>query len=106
MPLTREFKDTVMELAREPEFRIELLKEALESYLIEADVPTGNLLLRDYLNATVAFKPVAEELGIKVASLRRMLSETGNARSQNIFNVIHVCLRREGLNSLESLIAA
>ncbi|MFK0571409.1 hypothetical protein [Endozoicomonas sp.] len=106
MPLTREFKETVVELARDREFRVQLLREAVESYLMEADVATGNLLIRDYLNATQSFDEVAVDLKLQVSSLRRMLSEQGNARSRNMFGVIHACLKREGLDSLQALLAA
>jgi len=51
MVLTREFKNTVMELCKDPEYRKGLLLEALESYL-EGDIVVGNSLLRDYLNTT------------------------------------------------------
>ncbi|AUR82236.1 hypothetical protein NVP1022O_23 [Vibrio phage 1.022.O._10N.286.45.A10] len=49
MALTREFKETVTELCKDTEYRKALLVEALESYL-EGDFPTGNALMRDYLN--------------------------------------------------------
>ena len=101
MPLTRDFKETVMELAKDREFRIELLRGTVETYVLEADVVTGNLLLRDYLNATHAFDEVAQQLGMEVSSLRRMLSENGNGRSRNLFGVLQVCLKREGLNGLQ-----
>ncbi len=103
MPLTREFKDTVMELAKDKEYRAEMLREAVETYIIEGDVKTGNILLRDYLNATSSFKTIAEELGLQVPSLRRMLSSGGNARSQNMFAVLSACLKQEGLTSMETL---
>ncbi len=106
MPLTREFKETVMELAQDREFRVEMLREAIESYLIEADVVAGNLMIRDYLNATQSFEEIAQDLKIQVASLRRMVSDKGNARSKNMFSVIHACLKREGLDSLEALSVA
>ncbi|MTI15132.1 hypothetical protein [Sansalvadorimonas verongulae] len=103
MPLTREFKETVVELAKDHEFRVELLREAVENYLVQGDVSAGNALLRDYLNATGSFEEVASDLKVHVPSLRRMVSDKGNARSRNLFNVIRVCLAREGINSLQAL---
>ena len=103
MPLTREFKETVMELAKDREFRIELLREAVESYVLQADIATGNAMLRDYLNATSSFEEVASDLKVHVSSLRRMLSDKGNARSRNLFNVLHVCMEREGIHDLRLL---
>lgn len=103
MPLTRDFKETVVELAKDKEFRAEMLREVIETYLIEGDVKTGNILLRDYLNATDSFATIAQDLGLKVPSLRRMLSSSGNARSQNMFAILRACLRQEGLTSMDSL---
>lgn len=57
MAVTREFKDTVMDLCRDPEYRKGLLLEALESYL-EGNIVVGNSLLRDYLNGTQVFDEV------------------------------------------------
>ncbi len=56
MALTRNFKDTVKARAeRDPEFRVALLEEALDAFL-NADLDTGKVLLRDYVNATVGFE--------------------------------------------------
>ncbi len=52
MPLTRDFKETVRaRAAREPEFRKELLREAVEC-LFAGDVDTGKTIFR-YVNATL-----------------------------------------------------
>lgn len=52
MPLTRDFRTTVMaRVKKDPEFRSELIVEATNS-LLEGDVEAGKSLLRDYLNAT------------------------------------------------------
>ena len=54
MPLTRDFKDIIKARAeRDPEFRVGLFREAVEAMLCE-DLETGKVLLRDYVNATVA----------------------------------------------------
>lgn len=103
MALTREFKETVMELCKDAEYRKELLMEALESYL-EDDIVVGNSLLRDYLNGTQAVNEVAEELQIQVASLRRMVSPNGNATAKNLFRLFNVCLRREGIHSADEFL--
>lgn len=44
MALTREFKDTVMELCKDPAYRKALLLEALEAYL-DGDILIGNSLI-------------------------------------------------------------
>jgi DNA-binding phage protein len=102
MALTREFKETVMELCKDSDYRKALLIEALETYL-EGDIATGNALMRDYLNGCVAFVEVAESVGVQEASLRRMLSPTGNPHLKNFLKVFTACREREGM-SVESLV--
>lgn len=97
MPLSREFKETVMELCKNPEYRKALLAEALESYL-EGNIEVGNSLLRDYLNGTHAFGDVASELDMLEPSLRRMLSPKGNATVRNFFALYKLCQQREGIH--------
>ncbi len=55
MPLTRDFKHTIKARAQADQaFRVALLDEALDA-LMNNDLATGKLLLRDYVNATVGF---------------------------------------------------
>ncbi len=55
MALTRSFKETVKERAqRDPDFRVGLLREAVEA-LLRDELDDGKVLLRDYINATVGF---------------------------------------------------
>lgn len=52
MPTTRNLKETIKARAeRDAEFRVGLLEEALDAVLQE-DIETGKILLRDYVNAT------------------------------------------------------
>ena len=56
MSLTRNFKETIQaRIERDPTFREELLKEGIECLLAD-DVDIGKAILRDYINATMAFK--------------------------------------------------
>ena len=103
MALTREFKDTVMELCKDPDYRKGLLLEALESYL-EGDVAVGNSLLRDYLNGTQAFDEVARDLHMQEAGLRRMVGPKGNATARNLFRLFKVCQGREGIFSVDEFL--
>ncbi len=60
MPLTRDFRETVMERVKsDPDFRDALIVEATHAFLMD-DMETGKALLRDYLNATesMAILPV------------------------------------------------
>lgn len=103
MALTREFKDTVMELCKDSEYRKGLLLEALESYL-EGDIVVGNSLLRDYLNGTQAFGEAAKNLHMQEAGLRRMVSANGNATAKNLFRLFKVCQDREGIHSADEFL--
>ena len=103
MALTREFRDTVMELCKDPEYRKGLLIEALESYL-EGDVVVGNTLLKDYLNGTQAFGDMAEKMDMQEAGLRRMVSPKGNATAKKLFRLFKLCQHREGIESAEQLL--
>ncbi len=98
MALTREFKETVLELCKDPAYRKGLLLEALETYL-EGDVAFGNALLRDYLNGTQAFATVSAKLQIQEASLRRMVGPKGNATAKNLFRLFKLCNDREGIDA-------
>jgi hypothetical protein len=104
MGLTRDFIETVMLLCEDPKYRKALLLEIVETYL-DGDVETGNSMLKDYLNATQSFDWIAEQMGCKVESIRRMVGPKGNATSRNIFTLLKLCQRREGIESSEQLLA-
>ena len=96
MPLTRDFKQTVMERARrDPAFREGLLAEAMECFLA-GDVGAGKIILREYINATIGFKELARATGKKDTSLMRMLGPKGNPAASNLFAVVAQLQRREG----------
>ena len=103
MVLTREFKDTVLELCNDPDYSKSLLLEALESYL-EDDIVVGNSLLRDYLNGTQAFPVIAQKMEMQEAGLRRMVSPKGNATAKNLFRLFKLCQDREGIHSADELL--
>jgi len=98
MALTRNFKNTIKNRAeRDPEFRVALLQEALDAFL-NADIDTGKTMLRDYVNATVGFERLGEELHKSPKSLMRMLSEQGNPRADNLFAVVAHLKKSEGVS--------
>jgi hypothetical protein len=98
MALTRNFKETVKARAeRDPEFRVALLEEALDAFL-NADLDTGKVLLRDYVNATVGFEQLGVQLQKSPKSLMRMLGERGNPRADNLFAVFAHLKAREGVS--------
>ena len=61
MPLTRSFRETVLERAEsDSAFRDGLLREAIEC-LLAGDIETGKIVLRDYINATIGFEELASQ---------------------------------------------
>jgi DNA-binding phage protein len=97
MPLTRDFKQTVRaRVERDPKFRKELLREGVEA-MLTGDVATGKTILRDYINATVGFRELAEATSMTSKSLMRMLGPAGNPRAGNLFEIVSALQRREGV---------
>lgn len=95
MPLTRDFKQTIQaRVQRDPAFRKELLREAVESFL-SGDVETGKSVLRDYINATIGFAVLAEATQHSAKSLMRMLGPSGNPQARNLFEIVEYLQRRE-----------
>jgi DNA-binding phage protein len=72
---------------RDPAFRDALLREGIET-LLAGDVGTGKAVLRDYINATVGFEPLAAATGISAKSLMRMFGPNGNPQAENLFAVL------------------
>ncbi len=97
MPLTRDFKDTIKARAeRDPEFRMGLFQEALEA-LFNDDLELGKALLRDYVNATVGFQALADEMDKSPKALMQMLSKRGNPRADNLLGMVAHLKKHEGL---------
>jgi len=97
MALTKSFKDRIQTRAEtDPAFRYGLLTESIES-MLSGDIETGKLLLRDYVNATIGFEALAELTGKSAKSLMRMVSASGNPTAKNLFSIISLLQREEGL---------
>lgn len=97
MPLTRDFKQTVLErIARDPQFGRELLREAVE-LMLAGDIETGKAILRDYVNGTVGFEALGRATRKSPKSLMRMLGPSGNPQARNLFEVIGHLQRAERL---------
>ena len=97
MGLTIDFKKTIQKRAQEdPEFREALLKESIEC-MLAGDTNTGKAMLRDYINATVGFSELAEVVGNSPKSIMRMLSDSGNPRANNLFQIIGHLQKQEGI---------
>lgn len=97
MPLTRDFKETIVaRVQRDPAFRRSLLKEAIDA-LLAGDVGTGKTVLRDYINATEGFEELGEILHKSPKSLMRMLGPRGNPHASNLLEILAHLQKREGL---------
>lgn len=97
MALTRDFKETIKQRAQaDPAFRVGLLTEAAEC-LLNDEVNVAKTLLRDYVNATLGFKELANLTAKKPESLMRMLSEKGNPSLNNISKLMTSLRQHEGV---------
>ena len=97
MALTRDFKQTIRaRVQRDAAFRKELLREAVETFLL-GDVETGKIVLRDYINATVGFSELAEVTQHSPKSLMRMLGPSGNPQARNLFEIVEYLQKKEGI---------
>jgi DNA-binding phage protein len=98
MTLTKDFRDTIRERAqRDPEFRRALLEEAITA-MIAGDMETGRSLMRNYINATVGFPQLSRKAHIPKNSLMRMFGPSGNPSAGNLFGVIAVLQKQEGIS--------
>jgi DNA-binding phage protein len=97
MPLTRDFKQTIVErVQRDPAFAKALLDEAATLFL-NGEPLTARLLLRDLVNATVGFEALAAETAKPAKSLHRMLSKQGNPTMDNLAAILRVVRKRLGV---------
>jgi|SRR5580698_10086690 DNA-binding phage protein len=97
MPLTRDFKETVMEdMRKRPQFRVLMLREGIDA-LLGGELQLGKEILRDYINATMGFDILAREVDIPSKSLMRMLGPVGNPQASNLLAIIGALQRHAGI---------
>ncbi len=58
---------------------------------------TAKIILRDYVNATIGFQKLARVTGKKDTSLMRMLGPKGNPAARNLFELIALLQKHEGV---------
>jgi DNA-binding phage protein len=84
MPLTRDFKHTVVaRIERDPSYAKALLDEAATLFL-NGEPETARLVLRDLVNSTIGFEELAALTERPSKSLHRMLSANGNPSMDNL----------------------
>ena len=97
MALTRDFRETVQARAKvDPAFRAGLYQEAVQS-MLDGDLATARILLRDFVNATVGFAALAARMGVHEKSLMRMLSPKGNPQAANLLAALQALRAECGL---------
>jgi DNA-binding phage protein len=96
MPLAKSFNETVKaKLAKSEGFRRALLREAV-SCMLAGDLETGKSVLRKYINGTVGFVKLGEDLGRSPKVLMRMFSPSGNPQARNLFEIVAYLQKVEG----------
>jgi len=78
---------------------VALLAEGVET-LLAGDVDTGKAILRDCINATVGFGPLATATGRQVKSLMRMFGPNRNPTARNLMAIIGHLQRASGISLL------
>jgi DNA-binding phage protein len=97
MPLTRDFRETVKARAEaDPAFRAGLYQEAVLA-MLDGDLPTARILLRDFVNATIGFAALAGRMGVHEKSLMRMLGNAGNPSAANLLTALQVLKEQCGI---------
>jgi hypothetical protein len=98
MPLTHDFKETILARARrDPDFRRALLREAVQC-IVGGDLATGKAVLRDYVNATVGFQDLEKRTLIPAKSLMRMLGPKGSPSAANLSSILTALQKAEGVH--------
>jgi hypothetical protein len=93
MPLTRDFRVTILARARrDVRFCQALLIEAINDYL-SGETAVGKSILRDLVNATIGFEKLAVVVDKPSKSLHRMLGARGNPSSENFFEIVQALQR-------------
>ena len=97
MPLTRDFKEAMLERAQnDPDLRVGFLTEAAQC-LLSNETHVAKTLLRDYVNATIGFNELGLIVDKKPSSLMRMLSNKGNPTIENMSQVLAAVQKYEGV---------
>lgn len=65
--------------------------------MLAGDVATGKAVLRDYINATIGFEELAEDVGTPSKSLMHMFSDKGNPTASTLFAVLGHLQRATGV---------
>ena len=91
------FKENIQKQEKkESEYRTAMLSEAVESFLSD-DIDMGKAVLREYITATIGFKTFSNQIGKPIKSLHRMLGPGGNPKISDLFEVLYLLQKNEGV---------
>jgi len=94
MSLTKHFKETiVLRLQNDPEPRWARFIDAINE-LLAGDVDVAKSMLRDYINTTITFQLLVEELDKNSKSTQRMFSEKSNPTTKSLFEIVSVLQKK------------
>jgi DNA-binding phage protein len=96
MPLTREFKQTIMADLKDREYRAAYLAQAIEA-MHGGEFSVGKRMLRNYINATIGFEALSKAVGSPAKSLMRMLGESSNPHADKLFGILKHLQETDGL---------
>ncbi len=65
--------------------------------MLAGETDVGKAMLRAFINATVGFQSLAADIDKTPESLMRMLSETGNPRTNNLMEIFEYLQQAEGI---------
>jgi hypothetical protein len=65
--------------------------------MLAGETDIGKTMLRDYINATIGFQDLGAEFDKTPESLMRMLSATGNPRTNNLMEIFEYLQQAEGI---------
>ena len=97
MASTRMFRETVKaRIQSDDGFRYALFSHAVEVMLAD-DMATAKSVLKDYIDATIGFEDLATESDLTVRHLKRMFQPSSNPRAGEMFRVIGILQRHQGI---------
>lgn len=94
MPLTKEFKETIMVDLQDREFRGAYLADAIAA-MHGGEFSVGKRMLCNYINATVGFDALSKAVGSSAKSLMRMFGETSTPRAEPLFGILKYLQRTD-----------
>jgi DNA-binding phage protein len=82
---------------RDPAFRAGLYQEAVQA-ILDGELGTAKILLRDFINATLGFAKLARRINSPEKLLMRMFGPNGNPRAENLVAVVRALKEECGLS--------